>query len=146
MTPSCLKCCLNSGRGLASRRRTPRLGTDPTTFWAKLFVGNFNHLEIYNLPPIIAISNWPMTTPFEPHPFSFLQKVNSSLKLKRSITLDDIKEVLKQQHLLVRMSDRGLFIVLMTELIHHQFSIFLIRLKGLQAEICPPLKVPRKKR
>lgn len=79
------------------------------------------------------------------HPFAFLQKTTSDPKLKFRVRLEELREVLERESLLTKMNDRGLFVVVMTELLGYQFGIFHLRVKALHAEVCRTYK-PLKKR
>ena len=47
---------------------------------------------------------------------------------------------------LVRMHDKGLFIVVIAELLNYQFQMFAGRMRAFYNEVSPPVKVIRKKR
>ena len=87
-----------------------------------------------------------MTTPCDLQPLAFLQKITSSHKNMQSCTLQDIINVLKNKNTLIRLNERGLFILLLSELLNHQYDHFLKSVKTLRVEVCPHLKVVRKKR
>ena len=87
-----------------------------------------------------------MTTPTNLHPSIFIQKAISSQTYKIEVTLEEIEKMVKKRHLLTRMNERGLFMTLIAEMIFHQYRLFLVKIRTLQAEVCPLPKALRKKR
>lgn len=70
-----------------------------------------------------------MITPYATHPLTFIQKAMSQGRTKRNITVQDIKTILEEQLLLTTLHHRGLFIVLLSELIYYHSTLFVRQLK-----------------
>jgi hypothetical protein len=85
-----------------------------------------------------------MHTPSGPYPF--LQKFTADPKAKFRASIEEISEAVEQQGQLRTIHERGLFMVVVAELVSQQFSICHIRVKNLQAEVCKVHKPAQRRR
>ena len=71
-----------------------------------------------------------MMTALPDNPMTFIQKVVSDPKAKFRVTSQELSLLLRHLDLITNMHDKGLFIVVISELINYQFSTFYIKLKS----------------
>ena len=86
-----------------------------------------------------------MITPAE-HPLTFIRNITSDPKLKYKVTPEELDRVLAQLDSVRNMHDKGLIVVVASELINYQFTAFFVRLKTVHGEICRVQKPERKRR
>ena len=87
-----------------------------------------------------------MLTAQPEHPLTFLQKISSDPKAKLKITPEQLSQLLSQIHLIEKMHDKGLLIIVVSELINYQYSAFYIKLKNVHGDICKVHKPERKRK
>ena len=62
-------------------------------------------------------------------PMTFIQKVVTDPKTKFRVTSQELSLLLRHLDLIKNMHEKGLFIVVISELINYQFNSFYIKLK-----------------
>ena len=62
-------------------------------------------------------------------PMTFIQKVVADPKTKFRVTSQELSLLLRHLDLIKNMHEKGLFIVVISELINYQFNSFYIKLK-----------------
>lgn len=76
----------------------------------------------------------------------FMERVSSSLKLRKEVTASDLLEVLSQAVRLPKLHDRGLFLSLVAPLLVRQFAYLIAHLNSFKLQLFPAVKpVPRRR-